>query len=61
MTEEERRYLMGVGLGGIGVVGDRSISDKGVHEEAKGKNPRGCSREANIQTLYKCRKDGGLQ
>ena len=35
--------------------------DKGVCEKAAGKNCGIYSRETNIQTLYRCRADGGVQ
>ena len=52
---------MGVGLGGCGAGGDRSLNDNGVCAEAAGKNCGVCHREANIQTVYRRREGGGIQ
>ena len=46
---------------GCDVVGNRDFFNKGVREEASGKNSGVCSREANIKTLYMRREDGGLR
>ena len=52
---------MGVGLGGRGVGSYRDFSDKGFHEEAAGNNRGVCTRDTNIQNLYRGREAGGLQ
>ena len=50
---EEQRRLMGVGLGGCGTGGNRDFSDKGVFEEAAGKNWGICCREVGILTMHR--------
>ena len=52
---------MGVGLGGH-VIGDhRDLVDKGVREEATGKNSGVCIRDNDIHNLYRRRVGGGFQ
>ena len=52
---------MGVSLGGRGIGDNLDLNNKGLREEAAGKNCGICSRETNIQTLYSHRADGGFQ
>ena len=50
-----------MGLGGRGIGDHKALADKLVREEAAGDNHRICSRETNIQNLYRRRPDGGVQ
>ena len=52
---------MGVGLSDRGIVDHGVMADKGVHKEVEGNNIRICSRETNIQNLYRRRSNGGFQ
>ena len=58
--KEGRRQGMGVSLGECRIVCHRALSDKGVREEVAGNNRVICSRETNIQTLYRRIADGGF-
>ena len=59
--EEGQLRGMGMGLGGH-VIGDHGyLANKIVHEEAAGNNCIICSRETNIQTVYRIRADGWFQ
>ena len=60
-SEKGRRRGMGVGLSGCGVGSYRDLTDKGVHEEAAGKNHRVCIRETYIWIFYRHRDDVGFQ
>ena len=52
---------MGVGIGGSSAGGNMDLTDKGVCEEAAGKNCAACFREANLQTMYMHGEDVGIQ
>ena len=52
---------MVVGLGGCGIGNYRYLFDKVLHEEAAGNNRGVCTRDTNIQNLYRGREAGGLQ
>ena len=60
-SKEGRRWGIGVGIGGRGIGCHSDLVNKGVCEEASGKNCRVCSRETNIRALYRRRSDGGFQ
>ena len=50
-----------MGLGGGGTGGNRAFVNKGVHEEAAGKNCGVCHREADLRFMYRRREDVGIQ
>ena len=52
---------MGVGLSGSGIEYHRDLADKGVCEEAAGKNHGICIKKTNIKTLYSHIEYGGMK
>ena len=59
--KEGQRWGIRVDLGGHGIGYKGALADKGVREGAEGNNLGVCSRDNNIQTLYRRRVYGVFQ
>ena len=60
-TNKGRQRGMVVRISGHGIGSYKAVSNKGAHEEAEGNNNGVCSKETNIQNLYRSIEDGGFQ